>query len=107
MNAAYRLATSEYGTKLPQILITGASHFRASRALAFRLAAKIEELSQALPRCGWVVQIGDFGGADARVELELSHGDDAEVAVASSVLEAALLSLGTPRKGAPRTSVDV
>jgi hypothetical protein len=85
-----RRETAEYGTPQPTVRITGAGHHRTSKALAFRLAAKVEAGSM---RDGWVVEIGESGSSDARVYLELIDGNDGEIARGMTLLESAVAEL--------------
>ena len=83
--ATARLGETEYGTKMPILLLNfpkGTKH-REQRATLYELAAQVERETQATRSGdGWIVQVGE-----GRVYLELSVGDAHEARAGLELLQ--------------------
>jgi hypothetical protein len=93
MHTKTSIASSQYGTPEPQVIIEGASHYRTAKSAAYRLAACVEELSETDRWCVVVEHLG-IPYNSARVYLELHKGDAAEAKRGRIVLQQALNAAG-------------
>lgn len=98
------IATTEYGTPQPQLLVIqrGRPGARELRAVLYELAGQAERTLSRTPEL-WLVSVRHDGDEAGAIVIELMDGDAAETERACALLRSLVRATGPKKRGRPKT----